>query len=146
MLDARSHCGRVAQVFSLIALYHSHTHLHIQIWVLARSFGDAAPARVAGHVEHRRECPADTACRSLDGSNPGAFLNKGRVKCRCKSDRNRENGTESVNHVTTNKNRDSQTALLYGSLLDSIYLSRIHAVKYGTDFSFGSLVSKPRST
>ena len=130
MLYAGSHCGRVAQVFTLIALDHSHTHLHIQIWVLARTFGDASPARIAGHVEHRRECPADTTCRSLDCSNAGAFLNECRIKCRCKSDRNRENGTESVDHVTAHQDRDSQATLLHGSLLDSIYLGWIHTVKY----------------
>ena len=143
MLDAGSHRSRIAEVCTLITLDHRHTHLHIKIRVFSGTFGNTSPTRVTCNVKHWRECPAHSACSSLDRSNAGTFFYDSRIEGRSKSERNRENGTETMNHVTTDKDRNTKTALLHGSLLYGIYFCRIDAVQYRTYFSFCSLLYKP---
>ena len=45
------------QIVPLESLHLRHRHCAAQIGVLARALDDAAPARIAGDVEHRAECP-----------------------------------------------------------------------------------------
>ena len=65
VLDAGSKCCRIAQVISLITLYHCDTHLDIEIRVLTRALCYTAPTWVTGNIKHWRECPSDTGSSCL---------------------------------------------------------------------------------
>ena len=143
MLDAGSECCRVAEVITLITTYHCKSHLHIKIWILTRALSHAAPTRITGNVKHRRECPSHTACGSLDRCHASASLYDIRIECRCKSERNREHGVESVDDVTSHQHRDSKAALLHCCLLHGINLGRVDTVEDRAHFTLCRLVSHP---
>ena len=143
MLDAGSHCCRVGEILALIALDHGNTHLCIEIRILTRTLCHTAPARITRHIEHRRECPSHARSSRLYSSHARSLLHYSRIESSCLSERNREYGTETMDHVTSHQNRYSETALLDGSLLHLIDFCRIHTIQYRTHFSFGSLVHQP---
>ena len=110
VLDARRHRGRVP-LRALVAAHHGLAHPGVQPGVLAAAFRHAAPAGVAGDVEHRREGPADALRRRLDGGHAGALLHQRRVEGRGEAQRDRENRMETVDHVASNQQGDREPRL-----------------------------------
>ena len=85
--------------------------------VLARAFGDPAPARVAGDVEHRREGEVEAGGRGLLGGEAGGLLPERRVEGAGLGQRDREDGAEAVDDVEPEEERDAEAGLLDGQAL-----------------------------
>ncbi len=85
--------------------------------VLAGAFGDAAPARVAGDVEHRREGEVEAGGLGLVGGEAGGFLPEGGVEGAGLGERDREDGAEAVDDVEAEEERDAEAGFLDGDAL-----------------------------
>ena len=79
--------------------------------ILARSLDPAAPALVAGDVDHRRKGPVDACRRCLDRSRArGAFGEIGVETARL-GQRHREDGAEAMDDVGGEDERDLEARL-----------------------------------
>ena len=67
--------------------------------ILPCAFDDAAPAGVAGDVDHGRESPVDAHGSRLTGGDGLTSLNRVGIPGRRHRDRHRENGAEPVDDV-----------------------------------------------
>ena len=85
----------------LYALYERRAHLAAKIGVLSRPLGDAAPARIAAHVHHRRKRPVAALRRRLDRNEPSAVVPELFVPRAGKRQRNRRLGHHAVDHVVS---------------------------------------------
>ena len=132
VLDAGRHRGRVP-LRALVAAHHGLAHPGVQPGVFAAAFRHAAPAGVAGDVEHRREGPADALRRRLDGGHAGALLHQRRVEGRGEAQRDRENRMETVDHVASHQQGDREPRLFHRDALQLIDPGRVHHVEDGPD-------------
>ena len=119
MLDAGHYCVFGGKVLALISAYHCRREERSQIRVFAAAFGYAAPAGVAGDINHRAVCPADSVGGSLFGRYPCRFFHQGRVPGAGKCERDGKYGIESVNDIYSAKHRDAETAFLDCNLLET---------------------------
>ena len=87
------------------------------VGVLAGALGDAAPARVAGDVEHRREGEVEAGGGGLFGGEAGGLLPERRVEGAGLGERDREDGAEAVDDVEAEEERDAEAGLLDGEAL-----------------------------
>ena len=85
--------------------------------VFARSLGDAAPAGVAGDVEHRREGEVDAGGGALLGGGAGRRLPERGVEGAGLRERDREDGAEAVQNVEAEEERNAEAAFLDRRLL-----------------------------
>ena len=134
MLDAGRHRGGV-QRGALIAPDHGLGHPGVQPGVLSASFRDAAPARVPGDVQHRREGPSDPLPGRLDGRHAGSRLHEGGVEGRRQAQRDGEYGMEPVDDVPAHEERNPEPGLLHADALEFIDLHGIHLVQDGPDLA-----------
>ena len=134
VLDAGRH-GRGVRQVALVAAHHGFAHAGVQVGVFAAAFRYPAPTGVAGNVQHGREGPADALRRGLDGRNAGALLHQFRVKGGCQTQRNGEQGVETMNHVPAHQQRNAQAGFLHGQPLVFVNLFRIHLVEDGTNLT-----------
>src|SRR5258708_28630996 len=132
---------------TLIAPYVRRSHGSTQERIFARTFRHAAPTSIACDVNHRRECPADTARRRFDRRHPRSFLHQRGIPRRSQSQRNRELGLKSVNDVEPEEERYMQSGLFYRDPLILIDLARIDDIEQRPDLPPGNhifIVSPPR--
>ena len=71
----------------------------------------AAPARVAGDVDHRREGPVQARGAGLARGDAGGALGVGRVPARRHRERDREDRAVAVDHVHREQQRDAEPAV-----------------------------------
>ena len=142
VLGACGDGGRVVRTFALISSYHGGSHGRGQTGILACRFGDAAPARVARDVEHRREGPADAGGRSLDGCDAGPLFDQCGVERCGLSERNGKDGAESVDHVAGDQKRNAQTTLFDGGPLQGVDVGGIDDVEQGADLPVADLFAE----
>ena len=135
MLYAGGHGGAV-QAGTLVTAHHGFTHPGVQVSVLTAALGNAAPAGIAGNVQHGRERPANTLCRGFQGCHTGALFHQGGVKGGRQSQRNGIDGVETVNDVAAHQQRNVQAGFLYRQTLEFIQLHRVHLVQDGADLAF----------
>ena len=88
--------------------------------VLARPLDDAAPAGIAGDVEHRCEGQRQTGVGRLLGGDAGGLLPEIRAEARRLADRRRGGGEVAVDDVEAEEQRDLQPALLHRHLLQRV--------------------------
>lgn len=81
--------------------------------ILAGALDDAAPARVARDVDHRRERPVDAGRARLAGRDGRRALGVLRVPARRLGERHREHGAVAVDDVEAIQQRDLQAGLLH---------------------------------
>ena len=129
----------------LVSAHHCGSHHGIKVRVLSGAFGNPSPARVAGDVQHRGECPPDSVGRGYSGY-AGSFFHQFRVECRCQSKRYREYGLESVNDVPCYEKRNTEAALFNSDPLYPVQLGRIGAVEDASHFTFFHGFSQPFSS
>ncbi len=96
--------------------------------VLAIGLLDAAPARVAGHVDHRRQRQVRTAGAHLAGGDGEDLLGQLGVEGRGQGDGLREagrvTGDIAVQGLVVHQQRDAQARLLHGPLLGGVGVAR----------------------
>ena len=128
MFDASCHRSLVKRS-SLVSADHSHCHAGIQIGIFPAPFGNPAPARVTGNVEHRGESPACTLRRSFHRGNAGTLFNQFRIEGSSQAEWNREYGMVAVDDVPAYEQGNAQAGFFDGDMLISIDLLRIHFVE-----------------
>ena len=119
MLDAGHYCVFGGKVLALISAYHCRREERSQIRVFAAAFGYASPAGVAGDINHRAVCPADSVGRCLFCGYPCCLFYEFRVPGTGKCERDGKYGIESVNDIYSAKHRDAETAFLDCNLLET---------------------------
>src|SRR5437868_7842316 len=88
--------------------------------VLAKALGDAAPARVAAEIHHRREGPVIAAGGGFARGNPlGAFEEFRFPRARLR-ERDGENGAETVDRIVSENQRNTETRPLDSDVLKFI--------------------------
>ena len=132
MLHAGGHGVGTAEVVALVAAHHRHTQRAGEHGVLAKAFGYASPARIAGDVHHRRERPAYAHGTGLVGSYAGAFLHQCGIPRGSLPERDGEEGLETVNHVAGKYQRYSQTRIFHSIALQGVHHGGVGLVEYRT--------------
>ena len=122
------------QVVALIALHRGDAHHSVQIGVFAVTFGHAAPAGVARHIDHRREGPMHARKPRLARRDAARLPDQRLVPRTSLSQRNRENRAVAVDHVETAQDRNPEPRLLDGLALNPVVIRRTGAaVEQRTD-------------
>jgi len=80
--------------------------------ILAGPLGDAAPAGIAGQVEHRREGEVEARGRGLVGGVGGGRLPQRGIEGAGLGERDGEDGAEAVDHVEGEEERHAEARLL----------------------------------
>ena len=85
--------------------------------VFARAFGDAAPARVPGDIEHGREGPVDAFGGGLARRGAGGLADEVRIPTGGFAEGDGEDGAEAVDDVASEDQGDLKAALFHGDAL-----------------------------
>ena len=112
MLDARHHRSRVGDVCTLVSAHHRFGYTATQIGILAAAFGDTSPAPVMAYIDHGRECPAYTVSRRLRCRYLCRTLDCFHIPRTGQSQGDGKDRLIAVNHIHTEEQWNSQTALL----------------------------------
>ena len=104
-------------VFALVTTHGGSPHNSSEVGVLAIALCNASPARVACHVHHRREGPAQARLLCLLRRQVRSLLHQCGVESGCLTERNRIDSAETVNHIARENHRDTQSGLLHGNTL-----------------------------
>ena len=123
VLDADGDRIGLGEIALLVALDPGARHRGAEIGVFAVGLDDAAPARIAGDVDHGREDPGDAV-----GAGFGAPV-RATISAACgipaggDGERNGKRGVVAVDHVEPEEEGDVQARLLHGDVLVVVGLS-----------------------
>ena len=135
VLEAGCNCALLRQTGALIATHGGTAELGSEKHVLPVAFHDPAPARVAGDINHRRECPVHTAGRGLTGGISTNSLHERWIPAGSLSKRNRSHCPIAVDDVMSKKHGDAETGLLHAALLHRVAKFRIiRKINHGAGF------------
>src|SRR5271170_1939056 len=109
-----------ADIWALKAVDLCDGHRRAQVRILARAFDDAAPAWVAGDVEHGREGPLDADGAGLPRGDGLPFFFDRRIPGSGHRDGHGEDGAEAMNDVEAEDERDVEAGLLDGDVLELV--------------------------
>lgn len=112
------------QVVALIALHRGGTHHSVQVGVLAVTFGHAAPAGVARHIDHRREGPVHARQPRLTRRDAARLPDQRLVPRAGLPQRNGEDRAIAVDHVEAAQDRNPEPRLLDGLALNPVVIRR----------------------
>ena len=90
--------------------------------VLARALDDAAPARIAGDVDHRRERPVDARGACLTRGDGLTAFDRLRIPRGGQRDRHRKDRAQPMDHVKAEQHRDPEPMTLDREPLQTIDL------------------------
>ena len=110
-----------------------HRHARAQVGILARAFDDAAPARIARDVDHRREGPVQAGGRGLLGGDARGALRALRRPASRHRQRHREDRAVAVDHVHGEQQRDAEPRFLDRDLLQPAERLGAGDVQIGAD-------------
>ena len=117
MLRRRGDRSPDAEIVALEAAHLGLGDARGEPGIFARPFDDAAPARIARHVEHRREGHGEAVGRRLDGRLARRALPDRRVERRGLGERHREHRAVAVDDVEADHQRNAEPRLLDGDAL-----------------------------
>ncbi len=120
MLGTRGDRVAGSKVVTLETPDHGYRHGRCEEGIFAGAFRDPAPARVTGHVHHRRKRPVDTVRGRFGGRDARTLFHEFRVPGRCLGQGNGQNGLETVDDVPADKERYTEPAFLHGNALQFI--------------------------
>ena len=117
MLGAGDDMAGCADMVALKPLHLRARHGGTQIGILARAFDNAAPARIAGDVDHRREGPVDSERAGFAGSDSLVGNNSGGIKAGGVGQGHRKHRAHSEHDIVPQQQRDMQPRLFDGNVL-----------------------------
>ena len=138
-------CGNRAgrrEVVALEALDHRSREFAREIRVFPGALRNAAPAWVAGNVDHRRKRPVDAGPRGLARGDACSLPHDLRVPCRGLAERYRHDGLETVNHVAADEQGNTEAAFLDGNALQFVYRVDVHLVDDRADPPFPQVLAE----
>jgi len=92
-----------------------------EVWIFARAFHHAAPANVAGNIDHGGESPFDSGSTGFPGCYALRLLDQLRIEATGAGNGNREDSPVAVNDIEAEDERNFEARLLYGNLLSGIH-------------------------
>ena len=117
MLGAGQHAIGGRRVAALDPAHLRLGHAAAEIGVLPCPFDDAAPARVARDVDHRREGPVQAGGARLLGGERGGLFHHHRIPAGGERERHGQDRAVSVDHVHREQERDTEARFLDRNLL-----------------------------
>ena len=96
-----------------------------QIRIFARAFRDSSPTGIPGHVDHRGKMPCNSCCSGFLCRHRCGLLHEFGVEGSGLRDSDRVDGTETVNDIQTEDQRNAQAAFLDCDLLQFVHLHGI---------------------
>ena len=108
MLGAGEERARRAEVVGLETAHAGAGDGGAKEGILPGALGNAAPARVARDVDHRREGPVDAGGGRLDGGDALAALDGGEIPGGRRPERDGEDGPVTVDDIEPEEQRDVQ--------------------------------------
>ncbi len=91
------------EILGLESFDHGNREPACEMGILARTFGYAAPARIARDVHHWREGAVDADGSSLGGRDASTRAHQLGIPCGGLSERDRQHCVETVNDVATDQ-------------------------------------------
>ena len=143
MLGRRQHRIGVRQTPSLESPHTRLGKAASELDILARAFDDAAPSRIARHVDHGSIGPVEAVGGRLDRRDPRRRFGRRQVEARRFADRHWKDGAESVDHIVGKEQRNAETGFFDRDPLEAPgRFGAIDAQKRadpaGTDIGFAS--------
>ena len=123
----------VGKVVALKAERLGGGHLRGHPGILARALDNAAPARVARHVEHRRKGEGDAVLGRFLGGGARGFLPKIGSKEARFGQRNRKNRAMAVDDVEAQQERDAEAGFFDRKALDGMRLVGAPVIEQASD-------------
>ncbi len=117
MLDAGSYAPRLSQILPLVSPHHCGRIEAVQIWILARRFHHAPPARVPHQICHGRKGHMHSADSRFLRRHPGTPHGQLRLKGRPLSQRYRKHCPVSIDDVEHEQQRNLMRMLFHVSFL-----------------------------
>ena len=136
VLDAGHHRVAICRAFPLHRLHHRPAHLGGQVGIFPEPFRSAAPARVAGDVDHRRPGHVQAIIGRFVSRHPPDGVHRVEVKRGGQAKANRKDGTLAVEHVIGEKERDFQAAEFHHLILHNADIMAGHGVKNRPHLAF----------
>ena len=96
-----------------------------EIRIFARSFRNSSPAGISGHIDHRRKVPCHAGSSGFFRCHSCGLLHEFGVEGSGLRDSDRVDGTETVNDIQTEDQRNAQAAFLDCDLLQFVHLHGI---------------------
>ena len=136
VLKTGGYVVRLREVVALICLHGSCAEYRCQVRVFSIAFGNTAPARVSGNVDHRRECPVDTGIIGFLCCHATGLAGKFRVPCGAECQRDRIYCPETVYDIEAEEDRDSESGAFDSFFLHSVpELGIVAEVDQGAGFA-----------
>jgi len=133
MFEAGGDAVGRGQVFSLKSAHAGDGHPAAEISIFTRPFGDSAPARIPGDVNHGRKGPVNARSTRLSGGDGRALFSQLGVPARSLGERNRKNGLVAMDDIQPEEDRNAETRVLHCELLQGVGLRGAADVEEGTD-------------
>ena len=142
VLDAGDDAVRVREGGSLEAVDLGFGHAGAQEGIFAGAFHDAAPACVAGDVDHGAEGPADAGGGGFAGGHALGFFGHGGIPRGGQGEGHGVDGAEAVDDVEAEEDGDVEAGLVDSDVLEVIDARGVGdeeegADAAGADFGFG---------
>ena len=135
MLEACGDRILAAETRALITTDRSRPKNPVGIRIFPIPFRHAAPARVAGHIDHRRECPVHPAASGFPSRMRAHPLDQCRIPRAGLTQRNLVQGLETVDVVIAKEDGNPKPGLLHGLFLHGIPQRGVCVeINEGTDF------------
>ena len=120
----------------LVTPYSSGAHDGSEIRIFAVALCHTSPTGIMRHIDHGRECPADTILVRLFRSSLRGLFNQFGIECSALSQRNGIDGLEAVNDITRSHQRNAETCLLHRHPLQAVHFFRSDDIEDRTHLSF----------
>ena len=108
-------------------------HAGAEEGIFAGAFHDAAPARVAGDVDHGSEGPLDAGGAGFASGHRLRLFGGGRIPTGGEGDRDGIDGAEAVDDVVAEEERNVEAALFDGYVLEAVDLGCVGDEEEGAD-------------
>jgi len=140
VFEAGEHVVRGADSWTLEAADLGAGDGGAEVGIFSGAFHDAAPARIAGDVEHGGEGPVDADRTGFSSGDGLGALYCLRIPGRGHGERDRKDGAEAVDDVEPEDERNVQARVVDGEMLETIDLDGVGDEEEGADLALADLL------
>src|SRR2546429_590360 len=136
MLRTGKNTFGVVQTPALVTAHVGLSESSAKKWIFAVPFGGAAPTRIARDVDHWREGPTNSGCRSFSSSDARGAFGKLRIPRCGNAKRNRKFSAEAMDYIETKYERDVKARLFDCDALEGVGLLGGDDIEERADLTF----------
>ena len=125
-----------AHVGALVTLCECGTHHAAQVRILSVTLADSSPSGVECNIYHGRVSPVDSCSTGFLCRYFAYLLHRFCIPGAGEGERDREHGLVAVDYVHAHQQRNAQTAVLDGDVLESLDLVESLDVEYAAHVAF----------